>query len=329
MIALKRLLSYIMVFGIFSSVLFAAAVSPGDIRVVLGEDLSESEISGVYRDFQLERGTVRELTVSNEEEYALLRDNLSASVIGSVACSSVCLRILPEGSGSSITTRNIAWCTEEMYKSVLRTAGIEDVSVIVSAPFAVSGTAALVGIYKAYEDMSGAPLSPDAKSIGAEELLLTGSLAEEIGAFDASLMVESLKGALEYTESLSDEELKERIGETAEQYRIHLNDTQTEQLMGLCRQLEKLDDLKLQEKVEEVKKTLGQLQEMKKKAEELQEKARDWRTKLEEAGQTVRSFYRDCSIWVEENSWRFRKLWEDVRFFFTDEEEAGIGERNG
>ena len=316
---MKRLISFFVIFAVLCSVFFVSAMSPGDVRVVIGEDLTEGEIARVYGDFQLERGTVRELKVSNEEEYALLGNALDASVIGFVACSCVYLRLLPEGSGCTVERHHISWCTEEMYKSALRTAGIADVAVIVSAPFEVSGTAGLVGIYKAYEDLTGTSLSPDAKSVSVEELLLTGELAEEIGSFDASLMVETLKGALEYTASLSDEELADRIRRVAGEYSVKLNDTQVEQLALLVRRLEKLDELRLREKVDEVKETVEHLREMKDKAAVLQEKARGWQEKLRKAGESVRSAYERASDWFEDNSDKFQRLWEDLRSLFTKE----------
>ena len=53
----------------------------------------------------------------------------------------ICGRYLPEGSGMSVTTSNITWCTGEMYISALATAGITDARIVVAAPFEVSGTA--------------------------------------------------------------------------------------------------------------------------------------------------------------------------------------------
>ncbi len=314
---MKRIISAILIFGILCSAMYVSAVDAGEVRVVIGDDLTEAEIARVYGDFQLERGTVRELTVSNEDEYALLGNSLDSSVIGTVACSCVYIRVLPEGSGCKVERHNIAWCTEDMYKSALATAGINDVSVVISAPFEVSGTAALVGIYKAYEDMTGTLLSADAKSVSVEELLLTGELAEQFGSFDASLIVESLKGALEYTATLTDEELKERIAEIADEYHVTLNDSQIQQLLTLCRQMEKLDELKLREKVEEIRETVEHLREMKAKADELQEKARGWRSKLKEAGEEIFSVYRDVASWLDQNSDKLNRIWADIQALFV------------
>lgn len=42
-----------------------------------------------------------------------------------------------------------------MYKNALTTAGITDADIIVAGPKPISGTAALVGIFEAYEAMTG------------------------------------------------------------------------------------------------------------------------------------------------------------------------------
>ena len=48
-----------------------------------------------------------------------------------------------------------------MYKNALATAGISDANIIVAGPFELSGTAALVGILKAYKDMTGEEVDDD------------------------------------------------------------------------------------------------------------------------------------------------------------------------
>ena len=42
-----------------------------------------------------------------------------------------------------------------MYENALATAGIENADIKVAGPFNISGTAALVGAIKAYENMTG------------------------------------------------------------------------------------------------------------------------------------------------------------------------------
>jgi len=252
---------------------FCTALATSEARCVIGADLSETEIAAVYESFGFARGSVAELTLTNSEERELLSGLVEESVIGSKSISCVYIEQLSGGSGYEIVSRNVNWCSEEMYKNALITAGLSDVKVIVAAPFEVSGTAALAGIYKAYEDMTGEKLDDTAKEVGTRELVITGWLADEIGKIDAAGIVNELKLILDETRQMSDEELKTKIQSIAGGYNITLNDTQLSQLVMLCRQLEKLDGIALADKVRSVQDGIKKLQELQEKAQEGKEKA--------------------------------------------------------
>ncbi len=241
-------------------------------RVVLGADLTEDQIKTVYMLFGIERGSVQELKVTNAEERAYLEGLVEESVIGKYAISCVYVRLLPEGSGLSVETYNISWCTAEMYKNALVTAGVKDAKIIVAAPFEVSGTAALTGIYKAYENITGDTLDAIAKSVSTQELTITGELAEQIGNLDATKIVSGLKEVLSETEKMSDEELRREIQSIASEYNITLSDSQIQQLIDLCRSLEKLDPSELKSRVEEAQETIRRIGEAKDKAASFYEK---------------------------------------------------------
>ena len=248
---LKKVLAAVMAIiacvGMFAPV--ASALESGQQRVTIGADLDDAQRAQIYKDFGLERGTVTELTVTNKNERAYLEGLVPDGKIGNVALSCVYITTLEEGSGLDISTNNINWCTSDMYKNALTTAGITDAKVMISAPFPVSGTAALTGIYKAYEDITGQSLSDLAKSVGAEELIVTGQLAEYIGSEDATEMINQLKGILDQTQNMTDDEVRAEIRRIAEDYNVVITDAQVEQLLGLCRQLEKLDVTELKEKL--------------------------------------------------------------------------------
>lgn len=176
------------------------------------------------------------------------------------------ITILDDGSGLNVSTKNINWCTEQMYKNALTTAGITDADVKVTAPFEVSGTAALTGIYKAYEDITGNSLSSLAKMVGAEELIVTGQLAEYIGSDEATALINELKGILDITETMSDADVKKEIKKLADQYNVQVTDEQIEQLLKLCRQLEKLDINQLKEKLVSITNTVEKAMTAKDKA---------------------------------------------------------------
>ena len=227
----------------------ALAVDSGEERVTMGADLTDRQREAVYQDFGIEEGAVKELTVTNDEERSYLEGLVPDGKIGSVALSCIYIKTLEAGSGLSIELHNINYCTEDMYINALTTAGISDASVIVSAPFPVSGTGALTGAYKAYEDITGTSLSNLAKAAGAEELVITGELAEYIGSEDATQMINELKSMLDKTQGMTDDEVRVEIKKLAELYNVALTSAQLEQVLSLVRKLEGLDADQLQKQL--------------------------------------------------------------------------------
>lgn len=238
---------------------FADGEYTGQARAVIGADLTEDQISAVYEMFGIPRGSVTELNVTNAEEREYLDGLVDSAVIGSNSISCVYIEVLSPGEGLQIETKNLTWCTQDMFVNALVTAGIEDARIIVAAPFQVSGTAALTGIYKAYEDITGQKLDDVAKLVSTQELVVTGELAAEIGSYDAVTIVNELKLILNETENMSDAQLKDAIAEIAEEYSVTLKESQIDQLITLCRALEKMDSEALREKVEYVQNTIKKL----------------------------------------------------------------------
>ena len=248
---------------IFASLGTAGFAERVDSRVVLGADLNEEQINSVYNMFSISRGDSAELTITNAEEREYLEGYVDSALIGTRSVSCVYVELLSEGEGMSVTTSNINWCTPEMYVSALATAGITDARIEVAAPVEVSGTAALTGVYKAYEDMTGQKLDDIAKLVSTQELTITGELAAQIGSLDSTAIVNELKLMLDETAKMSDEEIRSQIIYIAKQYNVTLTDGQIQQLIDLCRSLEKLDGEALRARVEEVQQTLNKLSDAK------------------------------------------------------------------
>ncbi len=233
-------------------------------RTVLGADLTEEQINTVYRAFGLERGTVSELRLTNAEEHAALAGILEDAVIGTRAISCVYFELLPEGSGLDVRTENISFCTADMYRNALTTAGIADARLIVAAPFPVSGSAALAGVYKAYEDMTGEALSTEARTAGTQELTLTGELADEIGDEEsAQSIVDELKAMMNETPGMTDDEVREAVRGIADRHHVRLTETQVQQLLDLYRALEKLNPDRISQEVEDAQSTLQKVENAK------------------------------------------------------------------
>ena len=262
---MKRICSVFLVLLLLLSLPLAAHAETTQSRAVIGANLEPQQIEDVYNMFGVRRGDVIELTMTNAEERKYLEGYVDESLIGTRSISCVFVELLPEGSGMSVTTSNITWCTGEMYISALATAGITDARIIVAAPFEVRGTAALSGVYKAYEDMTGMKLDDLAKAVSTQELTITGDLAKEIGSMDSMSIVNELKLMLNETQKMSDQEIRQAIIEIAGRYNVSLTDTQINQLISLCRSLEGLDPDQLKQRVEEVQGTLQKVSEAKTK----------------------------------------------------------------
>ena len=226
-------------------------------------DLTEEQIKQVYGLFGFPRGEVPELRLTSEEEHEAMRGHVDEAVLGTKTISSVYLELLPAGSGYDVRLVNITWCTPEMVTSALETIGIQDARVVIAAPFSVSGTGAVAGIYKAYEDMAGQNLDEGAKDAGTQEMTVTGELAEEIGAKDSAGIISELKSMLNETPNMTDEEIRETIRDIAARHKVRLTDAQVEQLLDLSRTLEKLDPDALKKRVESVRETIEKVEETK------------------------------------------------------------------
>jgi uncharacterized protein YpuA (DUF1002 family) len=265
----------------------ALAANEGEERVVLGADLTSDQILSVYSQFGLVRGSVQELTVTNAEERDYLEGLVSESVIGTRSISCIYIKLLSENSGLTVTTSNINWCTEDMYCSALMTAGIYDAEVKVSAPFSVSGTAALTGIYKAYEDITGTKLEEEAKSAAADELVVTAELADEINDADAVAIVNDLKLILDETSEMTDDELRDQVEDIAADYGYTLDDELINKLISLCRSLEGLSIADLQEKVEQFKSSVATVTEYAQQAVTFGQKVAQFFGKISDAFKSI------------------------------------------
>ena len=260
---LKRALALLLALCCLAPLGGGASASIDKARTVIGGDLTEEEIASVYQLFGVQRGSVAELRMTNEEERSILNGYVDESIIGTRSISCVYLELLEEGAGLDVTTSNISWCTPEMYMSALATAGVTDAKLIVAAPFAVSGTAALPGVYKAYENITGEKLDDLAKLVSTQELTITGELAEEIGDMDSTSIVNDLKLILNETRHMTDAEIRAQIVAIAGEYSVTLTDKQLDQLITLCRSLEGLDGEALKSRVEQVQSTLKKVSEAK------------------------------------------------------------------
>ncbi|MBO6060891.1 MAG: DUF1002 domain-containing protein [Clostridia bacterium] len=226
----------------------AFAMDEGDARVVLGADLTDEQKVEAIEYFGAPDGTSL-LTVTNKDERQYYEGKLPDEKLGHVALSSIYIVATAPGSGLDIETHNINFVTGDMYESALISAGITDAKIKIWAPRPISGTAALTGIYKAYESMTGEYLDQYAKDLGIEELIATGDLAKYIGSEEALSIINDVKKILDETRTMEDSAVKEKIRGIAEEYGVTLTDEQTNKIFTLARMFEGLSPEEIQQRL--------------------------------------------------------------------------------
>lgn len=234
----------------------AAAEDKADDNVVIkesdkpylavGADLSEEQKNTVLSlmgidPAQLDNYDV--VTVNNSEEHQYLDAYIPSSQIGSKSWSSVVIVKKDKGNGINISTKNISYCTVGMYKNALVTAGIEDADIIVAGPQNISGTAALVGVFKAYQEITGKELPQENVDTALNELVLTGQLESSTGADAESVegLVAYLKQQMAENNLTDDASIRDAIDEAADKFDVALTEEQKEQLLDLLKKIGNLD----------------------------------------------------------------------------------------
>lgn len=210
--------------------------------VSLGADLTIEQQKQMLDYMNVDRDDINLVTVTNEEEAAYLKGTSAEDKIGTRAISSAYVEELEKGKGISVETYNITWVSEDMYANALVTAGVKDARVIAAAPFKVSGTAALTGIIKAFEEITGKKLDEDAKRVANEEMVVTGELGEELGdKKKASELVKRVKEEVVEKGITDREDIKRIILEIQQDLNIKLDETQIQQLLNLMDKLKNID----------------------------------------------------------------------------------------
>ena len=181
--------------------------------------------------------------VSNAEEHQYLDSYVPKKQIGTKALSSVLVSLADSGNGLKVSTYNINYCTAGMYKNALATAGVEDANVIVAGPFPLSGTAALVGTFEAYEKLTGKELDESVVDAAMDELVTTGDLEQSIDgdSNDVEAMIADLKGQIASGKIKTPEEIEQAIEKLADKYDLKLSDDDRQKLLGLMKKLQGLD----------------------------------------------------------------------------------------
>ena len=283
--------------------------------LALGADLSEDQLQVVLDKMGIAREDLANYNVvyiTNEEEHQYLDGYIDSSVIGTNALSCVMVKETDAGSGLRLTTVNINYCTNNMYRNALITAGVENADILVVGPFPLSGTAALIGAMKAYEEMSGETLEEEAKTAALAEIVITG---EVVSSGETEEEEGKLQEVIDYVKAeviggdISDlEGILDVIEEAELEFNITLTDEQKEKIATLMQQIADLDidPTKLLEQAGDLYDKYGE-------------------TALKEAKEVLDGIFTEevkASLWDSVKSF-FSTLWNSIVDFFS-----GSGEEN-
>lgn len=213
----------------------------GDTIVTLGENLTPAQKETVLKDMGVGED-VTTITVSNAEEHKYLGDYVPKAQIGSKAISSTKITTKEKGYGIVVNTNHITWVSKEMYTNALVTAGVKDADIYITAPFDVSGTAALTGILKAYEVSTGEKIPEDQKQVANEEMVTTAKLADSIGQKEATELIQKVKEEIAKQDPKTAEDIKVIINNISNELNIQLTQDQLDQLVSL---FDKMKDLNI------------------------------------------------------------------------------------
>ena len=140
-----------------------------------------------------------------------------------------------------MTTSHINYCTPDMYRNALSTAGLTDVKVRITGPYDISGTAALVGTMKAYENMSGQEISEETKDAVNDELVTTKELSEEIGEDKAKAIIMDVKEKAAQKGELNSTDLNQIIDDACDKEGVELSEDERAKIERLTKKFDTLD----------------------------------------------------------------------------------------
>lgn len=207
--------------------------------LALGADLSDEQRATVLSLMGIDPAKLNDYDVSyvtNTEEHQYLDAYIDPAQIGSKSWSSIVIVKRDKGNGLNISTNNISYCTVGMYKNALTTAGVTDADIIVAGPKPISGTAALVGILKAYQEMTGKKIDDTVVDAALNELVITGELADSISGLsneEVEEFIAYIKSVIAENNLTDEASINKAIDDACDKYGVTLSDKERQQIVDL------------------------------------------------------------------------------------------------
>ena len=212
--------------------------------IALGADLSAEQRATVLSLMDVTEADLANyqvVTITNDMEHQYLDAYMDASVIGSKSLSSVKITPAESGHGVLVTTKNINYCTTGMYRNALLTAGVSDADILVVGPTEISGTAALIGVIKGYEAMSGESVSDTTLDTAMNELITTGEIAmQDADSQDIEELIAFVKAKVAAGGLDSDDQIRSAIEEGEDKFGVTLTEDEINQIIAIMQKINQL-----------------------------------------------------------------------------------------
>ncbi len=231
------------------------AMADGTKVVTLGADLTQDQKNTMMNYFKADSSQVQVITVTNQDERALLGNYVPSEQIGTRTLS--CAYVKPTQSGGiKVRTANLNYVTCNMIATALSTAGVNNCEVVAACPYEVSGTGALTGVMKAYESASGQALDSTKKDLAAKEVVVTGDVGQQVGQDNATNIINQAKLQIIGDNIQNADEIYNIVNNIAVQNGITLSQDELDTIVSLLQQIAQQNY-----DIQEMKKTLEDIQQ--------------------------------------------------------------------
>lgn len=206
--------------------------------VTIGSDLTDKQRETVLSFFGLsddDLDDMQVINVTNQDERKYLSSTVPVSEIGTKTLS--CSYIQPKSSGGiNVQTANLTYVTKEVLYNALQTAGVENCDLVVTAPYEVSGTGALTGVFMAYEQ-SGNALNQEKEQAATKEMVDTANLQSTYGEA-APEIVSDVKKEVAGNPQLTDDQIRDIIKKAAAAKGVTLTDGDIDTILAIAKQVQ-------------------------------------------------------------------------------------------
>lgn len=282
----------------------------GDV-LTLGSDLTEAQKKSLLEYFKAPEGTRTVLVTDDTIIKQLGLDPNDPSNYAGGCYSSAYVKLTEEGTGIKVTSSNLTEVTDSMLANALITSGVINAEVKASAPFKVTGTAALSGILEGVETVAGFEISLKKKETAQKEIEVTMDLADKIGDVEASSMINDIKTEVIKEQPTKEKDIEKIVENISENYEATLTEEDKKQVVALMNDINGLD------------------LDYSKLKDSLTQAGNEFKDKLAEMGKEIK----ESGIFEKAWDWicdLFSDMWDGIKSLFSnDDADLNTGETTG